>query len=96
MGINYLIPSSGLRQVQGALVPMGVARSPRLNSRTPEGTCVIPVIVATSLREILPEVLDAGATDFVTKPFHLTELLTGIRSILRVKHLTDELERACA
>ena len=54
------------------------------------------MIVATSLREILPEVLDAGATDFVTKPFHLTELLTGIRSILRVKHLTDELERVCA
>ncbi|HVO85400.1 MAG TPA: response regulator [Syntrophobacteria bacterium] len=60
------------------------------------GTCVIPVIVATALRETLPAVLDAGANDFVTKPFHLTELLTRIRSILRVKHLTDELERACA
>jgi len=60
------------------------------------GTRVIPVIVATALRETLPEVLDAGATDFVTKPFHLTELLTRIRSIIRVKHLTDELERACA
>lgn len=61
-----------------------------------ERTCVIPVIVATALRETLPEVLEAGANDFVTKPFHLTELLTRIQSILRVKHLTDELERACA
>jgi two-component system cell cycle response regulator len=61
-----------------------------------EGTGVIPVIVATALRETLPEVLEAGANDFVTKPFHLTDLLTRIRSILRVKHLTDELERACA
>jgi DNA-binding response OmpR family regulator len=72
----------------------GIETCRRLKSD--EGTGVIPVIVATALRETLPEVLDAGANDFVTKPFHLTELLTRIRSILRVKHLTDELERACA
>jgi len=72
----------------------GIETCRRLKSE--EGTRVIPVIVATALRETLPEVLDAGANDFVTKPFHLTELLTRIRSILRVKHLTDELERACA
>lgn len=54
------------------------------------------MIAATALRESLPEVLDAGANDFVTKPFYLTELLTRIRSIIRVKHLTGELERACA
>ena len=64
--------------------------------RSDEGTAVIPVIVATALRETLPAALDAGANDFVTKPFHLTELLTRIRSMLRVKHLTDELERASA
>lgn len=72
----------------------GIETCRRLKSD--EGTGVIPVIVATALRETLPEVIDAGANDFVTKPFHLTELLTRIRSILRVKHLTDELERACA
>jgi DNA-binding response OmpR family regulator len=72
----------------------GIETCRRLKSD--EGTSVIPVIVATALRETLPEVLDAGANDFVTKPFHLTELLTRIRSILRVRHLTDELERACA
>jgi len=72
----------------------GIETCRRLKSN--EETRVIPVIVATALRETLPEVLDAGANDFVTKPFHLTELLTRIRSILRVKHLTDELERACA
>ena len=72
----------------------GIETCRRLKSE--EGPCVIPVIVATRLRETLPEVLDAGANDFVTKPFHLTELLTRIRSILRVKHLTDQLERACA
>ena len=72
----------------------GIETCRRLKSE--EGSCLIPVIVATRLRETLPEVLDAGANDFVTKPFHLTELLTRIRSILRVKHLTDQLERACA
>jgi len=72
----------------------GIETCRRLKSD--KGTGVIPVIVATALRETLPEVLDARANDFVTKPFHLTELLTRIRSILRVKHLTDELERACA
>jgi len=72
----------------------GIETCKRLKSD--EETRLIPVIVATALRETLPEVLDAGANDFVTKPFHLTEILTRVRSILRVKHLTDELERACA
>ena len=54
------------------------------------------MIAATALRESLPEMIDAGANDFVTKPFHLTELLARIRSTIRVKHLTDELGRACA
>ena len=44
----------------------------------------------------MPEAPYAEADDFVIKPFHLTELLACIRSILRVKNLTGKLERACA
>ncbi|MBI4583652.1 MAG: response regulator [Planctomycetes bacterium] len=38
------------------------------------------------------EGLEAGADDYITKPFHLTELLARVRSALRIKRLTDELE----
>ena len=35
---------------------------------------------------------DAGADDYVTKPFHVPELLARTRTALRLKHLTDDLE----
>jgi signal transduction histidine kinase len=37
------------------------------------------------------EGLDAGADDYIPKPFHVTELLARVRSALRIKRLTDEL-----
>lgn len=38
--------------------------------------------------------LDAGADDYIRKPFDVTELLARIRSQLRIKDLNDELKRA--
>lgn len=61
-----------------------------------EKTCHIPVIIATAFRERVLEAFDAGADDFVTKPFHLEELAVRVKSILRIQHLTDELEKAAA
>jgi two-component system alkaline phosphatase synthesis response regulator PhoP len=61
-----------------------------------ENTWHIPVIIATAFRERVLESFDAGADDFVTKPFHLEELAVRVKSILRIQHLTDELERAAA
>jgi len=37
------------------------------------------------------EGFDAGADDFIPKPFHHPELLARVRSALRIKRLTDEL-----
>jgi len=37
------------------------------------------------------EGLDAGADDYIPKPFHITELLARVRSSLRIKRLNDEL-----
>jgi DNA-binding response OmpR family regulator len=61
-----------------------------------EKTRFIPVIMATALWDTYSEVIEAGAEDFVTKPFNLTELSHRVKSILRVRYLNDELERAVA
>ncbi len=44
-----------------------------------------PVIILTARDEVSDKVkgLDAGATDYVTKPFHFAELLARIRAALR-------------
>ncbi|WP_276357820.1 PP2C family protein-serine/threonine phosphatase [Cohnella caldifontis] len=51
----------------------------------------IPVIMVTAIGDSrkLAEALDAGATDFVTKPINKTELLARIRSALRLKSELD-------
>jgi DNA-binding response OmpR family regulator len=52
--------------------------------------------MATALWDTYSEAIDAGAEDFTTKPFNLKELSHRIKSILRVRYLTNELERAVA
>ena len=42
------------------------------------------------------EAIDAGTDDFINKPFDLVELSVRVKSILRVRYLTDELERVVA
>ena len=59
-----------------------------------EKTRFIPVIMATALWDTHAEAVEAGAEDFVTKPFPLEELSFRVKSILRVRYLTDELEKA--
>src|SRR6266487_1417944 len=54
-------------------------------TRLRETGCVVPVIVLTAKDAISDRVanLDAGADDYVTKPFSLAELLARIRARLR-------------
>ena len=64
--------------------------------RNNEKTRSIPVIVATAFEDTAVDAFDAGADDFVSKPFQLTEIALRVGAMLRVRHLTNALERATA
>ncbi len=53
----------------------------------------IPVIMVTALTELEERVrgLDAGADDYITKPFQSFELLARIRSMLRLRRTYEDL-----
>lgn len=61
-------------------------------------TAHIPVIMVTALDEIADRVrgLEAGADDFLTKPVNDLQLMTRVRSLVRLKMLTDELRLRAA
>jgi putative two-component system response regulator len=56
-------------------------------------TRTVPVVLVTGLEDVRDKIrgLEAGADDFVTKPFHPMELKARVRSLMRIKTLTDEL-----
>jgi putative two-component system response regulator len=59
-------------------------------------TILTPVVIVSALSDQEDRIrgIDAGADDFLTKPFDRTELLARVRSLLRVKRYTDELDHA--
>ncbi len=58
----------------------------------------IPIIMVTALAEMgdIEKAVNAGADDFLTKPVNKLELTTRVRSLLRVRHLTNERDRLLA
>lgn len=59
-------------------------------------TRFIPIVMITALKELKDKIraLEAGADDFISKPFENVELLTRVKSLLRVKKYHDELEES--
>ncbi len=57
-------------------------------------TRMVPIVLVTGLEELRDKVrgLEAGADDFLTKPFHPAELRARVRSLIRIKTLHDELD----
>ncbi len=58
-------------------------------------TANIPIVIVTALYETEQRIaaLESGADDFLTKPFSIYELGARVKSLLRIKHQHDELER---
>ena len=59
-------------------------------------TRFIPIVMITALKELKDKIraLEAGADDFISKPFENVELLTRVKSLLRVKKYHDELQES--
>lgn len=59
-----------------------------------QSTRFMPIVIVTALdtEDEKLKALDAGADDFITKPYSSVILLTRVRSLLRIKKLHDEVE----
>lgn len=61
-------------------------------------TSDIPVIMVTALNEFgdIERGIDSGTDDFLSKPINKLELVTRVKIMLKLKHITDKLERTLA
>lgn len=58
-------------------------------------TSMIPVIMVTALNEMadIEKAINSGTDDFLSKPVNKWELVTRVKTMIKLKHLTDRLER---
>lgn len=58
----------------------------------------IPVIMVTALTAVedIEKGVDAGTDDFLSKPVNRMELITRVKSLLRLRHIKNELSRTLA
>lgn len=62
--------------------------------RANDATRLLPVVMLTALHDVSHRIrgIATGADDFLTKPFNREELLTRVKSLLRIKTLYDDIE----
>ncbi|OGS01123.1 MAG: hypothetical protein A3G41_00050 [Elusimicrobia bacterium RIFCSPLOWO2_12_FULL_59_9] len=55
----------------------------------------VPIIMVSGKSELEDKIagLDQGADDYLTKPFHMDELLARVRAILRNKQILDDMKK---
>ena len=63
--------------------------------KTNDATSQIPIIMVTALNEFgdIEKAIESGTDDFISKPVNKLELLTRVKTMLKLKHLTDKLEK---
>ncbi len=65
--------------------------------RANDATAALPVIMVTSsIGQEKTKAIEAGADDFIPKPFNHDELLTRVRSLLRIKRYHDTIKAQAA
>ncbi len=65
--------------------------------REEAATAFLPIVMLTSHQsEVRVDAIEAGADDFLTKPFDQQELLARVRSLLRIKHYHDTIQTQAA
>ena len=68
-----------------------VCRKVKSNSRTRD----VAVLMITAVNETgdIERAIDCGTDDFLNKPINKLEVLTRVKSLLKVRHLKSELEK---
>jgi putative two-component system response regulator len=85
---DLILLDVGLPQISGDEVCRRIKANP--------ATHLIPIVMVTAQGEMQSKLQawEYGADDFLTKPFHLAEVLARCRSLLRIKRLVEERDSA--
>lgn len=105
-GYNVILASNGedaieIAQKENPLIILLDIKLPGLDSievckrlKADKNTRSIPIILITGYADNRAKAIEAGADDLILKPFDMVELSARVKSIIRIRYLTIELEEA--